>query len=52
MSQSILSPPKYFHFVYNDVVLGAKTVVEAVRYAKIVAESMDEYIRSLPETDN
>ena len=39
-------------FAAGDVVLGAKTVVEAVRYAKIVAESMDEYIRSLPETDN
>ena len=39
-------------FAAGDVVLGAKTVVEAVRYAKIVAESMDEYIRSLPKTDN
>ena len=39
-------------FAAGDVVLGAKTVVEAVRYAKIVAESMDEYIRSLPEENN
>ena len=39
-------------FAAGDVVLGAKTVVEAVRYAKIVAESMDEYIKSLPEENN
>ena len=39
-------------FAAGDVVLGAKTVVEAVRYAKIVAESMDEYIKSLPEENS
>lgn len=31
-------------FASGDVVLGAKTVVEAVRYSKMVARSMDEYM--------
>ncbi len=35
-------------FASGDVVLGAKTVVEAVRDSKIVAESMHEYMSSLP----
>ena len=34
-------------FAAGDVVLGARTVVEAVAYAKKVAESMDEYIKGL-----
>ncbi len=34
-------------FAAGDVVLGAKTVVQAVHYAKEVANNMDEYIRSL-----
>lgn len=34
-------------FAAGDVVLGAKTVVQAVRYAKEVAKNMDEYVRSL-----
>ncbi len=34
-------------FAAGDVVLGARTVVEAVSYAKKVAQSMDEYIKSL-----
>ncbi len=34
-------------FAAGDVVLGAKTVVEAVSYAKKVAQSMAEYIESL-----
>ena len=34
-------------FAAGDVVLGAKTVVQAVRYAKEVARNMDEYVRSL-----
>lgn len=34
-------------FAAGDVVLGAKTVVEAVSYSKLVANSMDEYIKSL-----
>ncbi|HWT73745.1 MAG TPA: NAD(P)-dependent oxidoreductase [Mobilitalea sp.] len=34
-------------FASGDVVTGAKTVVEAVRVSKIVAEAMDEYIQSL-----
>lgn len=32
-------------FAAGDVVLGARTVVQAVSYAKKVAESMDSYIR-------
>lgn len=32
-------------FAAGDVVLGARTVVEAVNYAKKVARSMDEYVR-------
>lgn len=31
-------------FASGDVVTGARTVVEAVRYSKVVAESIDEYI--------
>ena len=34
-------------FAAGDVVLGARTVVEAVSYAKKVAQSMDTYIKSL-----
>lgn len=34
-------------FAAGDVVLGAKTVVEAVHYAKHVADSIDDYIKSL-----
>lgn len=34
-------------FAAGDVVLGAKTVVQATSYAKKVAKSMDAYIRSL-----
>jgi len=36
-------------FAAGDVVLGAKTVVQATSYAKKVAKSMDEYIRNLSE---
>ena len=36
-------------FAAGDVVLGAKTVVQATSYAKRVAKSMDKYIRSLEE---
>ncbi len=36
-------------FASGDVVLGAKTVVEAVRDSKLVAESMHEYMASLPK---
>lgn len=32
-------------FASGDVVLGAKTVVEAVRYSKVVADEMDAYMR-------
>jgi len=32
-------------FASGDVVTGAKTVVEAVKYSKIVAETMDQYMR-------
>lgn len=34
-------------FAAGDVVLGAKTVVEAVAYSKIVAQCMDEYMQGL-----
>lgn len=33
-------------FASGDVVLGAKTVVEAVAYSKIVADAMDRYMQS------
>lgn len=36
-------------YAAGDVVLGAKTVVEAAAYAKIVAEHMDKYMLSLGE---
>ena len=36
-------------FAAGDVVLGAKTVVEAVKYSKQVAEYMDQYLQSLQE---
>ncbi len=36
-------------FASGDVVKGARTVVEAVKYSKIVAEAMDEYMQSLPK---
>ena len=32
-------------FAAGDVVLGAKTVVEATAYAKVVAEAMDQYMQ-------
>lgn len=34
-------------FASGDVVLGARTVVEAVKYSKQVAQAMDEYLQSL-----
>jgi glutamate synthase (NADPH/NADH) small chain len=36
-------------FAAGDVVLGARTVVEAVNYSKQVANTMDEYLRSLDD---
>ncbi len=36
-------------FASGDVIYGARTVVEAVAHSKIVADSMHEYIQSLPE---
>ena len=36
-------------FAAGDVVLGARTVVEAVNYSKQVAETMDEYLRGLDD---
>ncbi len=33
-------------FASGDVVKGARTVVEAVKYSKIVAEAMDEYMKN------
>ena len=38
-------------FASGDVVKGARTVVEAVKYSKIVAEAMDEYMQSLPKEE-
>lgn len=36
-------------YAAGDVVLGAKTVVEAAAYAKVVAEHMDEYMMGLED---
>lgn len=36
-------------FASGDVVTGAKTVVEAVKVSKRVADAMDEYMQSLPK---
>ncbi len=36
-------------FASGDVVKGARTVVEAVKYSKIVAEAMDRYMHSVNE---
>ena len=38
-------------FASGDVVKGARTVVEAVKYSKIVAEAMDRYMQSLPKDE-
>ena len=38
-------------FASGDVVLGAKTVVEAVAHSKVVAETMHKYMQSLKETN-
>lgn len=38
-------------FASGDVVKGARTVVEAVKYSKVVAEAMDKYMQSLPKED-
>lgn len=34
-------------FASGDIVKGAKTVVEAVKYSKLVADAMDEYMQGL-----
>ena len=34
-------------FASGDVVKGARTVVEAVAYSKVVAEAMDKYMQGL-----
>ena len=39
-------------FASGDVVNGARTVVEAVAHSKVVAESMHEYMQSLPKEDD
>lgn len=39
-------------FASGDVVNGARTVVEAVAHSKIVAESMHEYMQSLPKDES
>ena len=38
-------------FASGDVVKGARTVVEAVKYSKMVAEAMDEYMTGLREKE-
>ncbi|MCI9178485.1 MAG: NAD(P)-dependent oxidoreductase, partial [Lachnospiraceae bacterium] len=38
-------------FASGDVVNGARTVVEAVAHSKVVAESMHQYMQSLPKDD-
>ncbi len=38
-------------FASGDVVNGARTVVEAVAHSKVVAESMHEYMQSLPKDE-
>lgn len=38
-------------FASGDVVAGARTVVEAVAHSKLVAESMHEYMQSLPKDE-
>ena len=38
-------------FAAGDVVLGARTVVEAVNYSKQVAEAMDDYLQGLKKND-
>ena len=38
-------------FAGGDAVMGARTVFEAVAVAKMVAESMDAYMKSLPVDD-
>ena len=35
-------------FASGDVVLGAKTVVQAVAYSKRVAEAMHSYMQGIP----
>ena len=37
-------------FASGDVVLGAKTVVQAVAYSKAVADEMDNYMQSLKKS--
>ncbi len=39
-------------FASGDVVNGARTVVEAVAHSKIVAESMHQYMQSLPKDED
>lgn len=39
-------------FASGDVVLGAKTVVEATAYSKIVADAMDRYMQGLENEEN
>ena len=39
-------------FASGDVVLGARTVVEAVAHSKVVAETMHKYMQSLPKNSD
>ncbi len=38
-------------FASGDVVQGAKTVVEAVKYSKMVADEMDKYMKMISEEE-
>ena len=38
-------------FASGDIVKGAKTVVEAVKYSKLVADAMDEYMQGLEHSE-
>ena len=37
--------------MWGDVVLGASTVIQAVNSAKIVSESMHEYLQEITEEE-
>lgn len=39
-------------FASGDIVKGAKTVVEAVKYSKLVADAMDEYMQGIDKNKN
>ena len=52
MQEDFLKLTRQGIFASGDVVNGARTVVEAVAHSKIVAESMHEYMQSLPKDES